>query len=80
MAIIKLGEALKDFTPTSKNGRKDFAFNLGKQGIAQQNGKVVGSSEWFKENCEKEEHCLLAQVQGRHLEASEPDFLVQCQR
>ena len=58
VAIIKLGEAMKDFTPASKHGRKDFPFNLGRQGIALQNGKVVDSGEWFKDNCEKEEHTV----------------------
>ena len=58
MAIIKLGEAMTDFTPASKHGRKDFPFNLGRQGIALQNGKVVDSGEWFKDNCEKEEHTV----------------------
>ena len=59
MAITKLGEAMTNWsTVVLQNDRKDFAFNAGKQGIVQQNGEVVDSSKWFKDNCQKQGHTV----------------------
>ena len=40
------------------HGQIEPAFNLGNQGNALQDGEVVDSSEWFKANCEKEQHTV----------------------
>ena len=57
MAISSSGKPRRTL-PALKHSRRDSAFNLDRHGIALQNGKVADSGEWFKTNCQNQEHIV----------------------